>query len=53
MSLYDDILPPDEFKSDKDAKNKNWSNSSMNLLQHHLQNRKQTAKVKKLILKCD
>ena len=45
MSLYDDILPADEIKSDKDTKNKSWSNSSMNLLQHHLQNKKQQPKV--------
>lgn len=41
MDLYGDIIPSDELKSDKDSKNKSWSNSSLNLLQHHLQNRKQ------------
>lgn len=42
MSLYDDVLPDDEIKTEKESnKTKAWSNSSMNLLQHHLQNRKQ------------
>ena len=42
MSLYDDIFLSDDIKSDKDVKNKNWSNSSM---KHHLQNKKQQSKV--------